>query len=40
MIVDMSALYVGFLMGAASIVSVGPNNLLLLREGIVWGGAA
>lgn len=37
MIVDMSALYVGFLMGAASIVSVGPNNLLLLREGIVGG---
>jgi L-lysine exporter family protein LysE/ArgO len=37
MIVDMSAVQVGFLMGAASIASVGPNNLLLLREGIVGG---
>ncbi len=37
MIVDISALHVGFLMGAASIASVGPNNLLLLREGIVGG---
>lgn len=37
MIVDMSALHVGFLMGVASIISVGPNNLLLLREGIVGG---
>lgn len=39
MILDISALHVGFLMGAASIASVGPNNLLLLREGIVGGRA-
>lgn len=35
--IDMSALHVGLAMGATSIVSVGPNNLMLLREGIARG---
>ncbi|TCU13719.1 LysE/ArgO family amino acid transporter [Rhizobium sullae] len=34
---SLTGLQIGLAMGAASIVSVGPNNLMLLREGIVRG---
>lgn len=37
---DMGALHVGFAMGAASMISVGPNNLMLLRSGVSGRPAA
>lgn len=37
---DMGALHVGIAMGAASMISVGPNNLMLLRSGISGRPAA
>jgi L-lysine exporter family protein LysE/ArgO len=37
MTIGISAFHLGLAMGTASIISVGPNNLMLLREGMVRG---
>ena len=34
---ELSGLQIGLAMGAASMISVGPNNLMLLREGLMRG---
>lgn len=34
---EFSGLQIGLAMGAASMISVGPNNLMLLREGLMRG---
>lgn len=35
--VELSGLQVGLALGAASMISIGPNNLMLLREGLMRG---